>query len=70
MKRYAWVGATILAFYGAGRLGEMLRCCREDLVLPDDVVEPPVSFLQGRFQPRIFEGEVLLYSSAAQVHNT
>jgi len=40
MKRYAWVGATILAFYGAGHLGEILRCCREDLVLPDDVVEP------------------------------
>ena len=24
MKWYAWVGATVLAFYGAGRLGEIL----------------------------------------------
>ena len=37
---YSWVGATLLAFYGAGRLGEVLRCSREDLVLPEDVLEP------------------------------
>lgn len=36
---YSWVGATVLAFYGAGRLGEVLRCSREDLVLPEDVLE-------------------------------
>lgn len=36
---YAWVGATVLAYFGAGRLGEVLRCCREDLVLPQDVFE-------------------------------
>ena len=35
---YAWVGATVLAYFGAGRLGEVLRCCREDLVLPQDVL--------------------------------
>jgi len=40
LKWYAWVGATVLAFYGAGRLGEILRCSREDLVLPSDVLEP------------------------------
>eukprot|EP00435_Cladocopium_sp_Y103_P061170 s1087_g22.t2 len=38
-KWYSWVGATLLAFYGAGRLGEVLRCSREDLVLPEDVLE-------------------------------
>ena len=36
---FAWVGATVLAYFGAGRLGEVLRCCREDLVLPHDVFE-------------------------------
>ena len=39
LKWYSWVGATVLAFYGAGRLGEVLRCSREDLVLPTDVFE-------------------------------
>ena len=37
---YAWTGATLLAFYGAGRLGEVLRCNREDLLLPSDLLEP------------------------------
>ena len=39
LEWYSWVGATLLAFYGAGRLGEVLRCNREDLVLPFDVLE-------------------------------
>eukprot|EP00435_Cladocopium_sp_Y103_P038687 s964_g10.t1 len=39
LKWYSWVGATLLAFYGAGRLGEVLKCRREDLVLPEDVFE-------------------------------
>ena len=42
-KWYSWVGATLIAFYGAGRLGEILKTCREDLVLPSDVLEPPGS---------------------------
>ena len=36
----SWVGVTILAFYGAGRLGEILKCCREDLMLAADLLEP------------------------------
>eukprot|EP00435_Cladocopium_sp_Y103_P050506 s1798_g15.t1 len=40
---YSWVAATVLAFFGAGRLGEVLKCCREDLVLPQDVFEEPGS---------------------------
>jgi len=39
MQWWSWVGATVLSFYGAGRLGEVLRCSREDLVLPGDVFE-------------------------------
>ena len=39
LKWFSWIGATLLAFYGAGRLGEVLRCSREDLVLPGDVLE-------------------------------
>ena len=41
LKWWTWVGATIFAFFGVGRLGEVLRCCREDLVLPADVFELP-----------------------------
>ena len=37
---YSFVGATVLSFYGAGRLGEVLRCSREDLLLPEDLLEP------------------------------
>ena len=37
---HAWVGVTLLAFYGAGRLGEVLKCCREDLMLASDLLEP------------------------------
>eukprot|EP00438_Fugacium_kawagutii_P011960 Skav219331 [mRNA] locus=scaffold1957:475156:479430:- [translate_table: standard] len=40
LKWYAWVAATLLAFYGAGRLGEVLRCNREDLLLPGDLLQP------------------------------
>eukprot|EP00435_Cladocopium_sp_Y103_P045991 s3612_g13.t1 len=36
---YSWVGITLLAFYGAGRLGEIILCCREDLLLPRDLLE-------------------------------
>lgn len=37
---YTWVGATVLSFYGASRVGEVLRCSREDLLLPSDILEP------------------------------
>ena len=36
---FSFVGATLLSFYGAGRLGEVLRCTREDLLLPEDLLE-------------------------------
>ena len=35
---YDWCGVTLIAFYGAGRLGEVLRCLRKDLILPCDTV--------------------------------
>jgi len=35
---YSWCGVTLIAFYGAGRLGEILRCLRSDLILPCDTV--------------------------------
>ena len=38
---YRWVGATLIAFYGAGRMGEILRCSREDLLLGEDLLESP-----------------------------
>ena len=40
---YGWVGVTVLAFFGGGRLGEILRCRRSDLVLPSDTFEENVS---------------------------
>ena len=36
---YGWVLATAIAFYGGARLGEVLRCSREDLLLPCDLAE-------------------------------
>ena len=47
---YAWCGATLISFYGAGRVGEVLRTARSDLILPHDNLEPPGSpcFLQLR----------------------
>ena len=33
---FGWAGVTLIAFYGAGRIGEVLRCGREDLLLPCD----------------------------------
>ena len=44
---YTWVGITILAFYGAGRLGEVILCKRQDLVLPGEMcTEVDVAFLR------------------------
>ena len=40
---YRWAGATLLGFYGAGRVGEILRCSREDLLLAEDLLEPASS---------------------------
>ena len=39
LKWWSLVGATVLSFYGAGGLGEVLGCSQEDLVLPSDVFE-------------------------------
>ena len=36
-KLYSWVGITVLSFYGAGRLGEVISCRRRDLLLPSDL---------------------------------
>ena len=38
-KWYSWVGAVVLSFFGAGRLGEVLHCIRSDLVFPGDLLE-------------------------------
>ena len=38
---HSWVGITVIAFYGAGRLGEVIKCCREDLLLGVDLLEKP-----------------------------
>ena len=37
---YTWTGATLMAYYGAGRVGEVLRALRSDLILPHDNLEP------------------------------
>lgn len=36
---YSWVGAVVLSFFGAGRLGEVMQCIRSDLVFPRDLLE-------------------------------
>ena len=47
---FEWVGATLLSFYGGGRVGEVLRCRKFDLILPSDTMEENVvaAFLQLR----------------------
>ena len=47
---YEFAGATLLAFYGGGRIGEVLKCRRHDLVLPTDTFDPGqrFAFLQLR----------------------
>ena len=36
---YGWALATALSFFGGGWVGEILNCCREDLLLPLDLAE-------------------------------
>eukprot|EP00435_Cladocopium_sp_Y103_P036916 s1777_g9.t1 len=48
---YGWSLATALSFYGGARVGEILKCSREDLLLPCDLAEEGHSpvFLRLRF---------------------
>ena len=34
-----WVGVTLLAFFGIGRVGEVIRCTRKQLLLPSDILD-------------------------------
>ena len=36
---FRWSGCCLLAFYGVGRIGEVLRCRRRDLLLPADLLD-------------------------------
>ena len=36
---HRWAGCCLLAFYGVGRIGEVLRCRRRDLLLPADLLD-------------------------------
>lgn len=47
---YDWCGVSLISFYGAGRLGEVLRCLRKDLILPCDTIGEVVNsaFLELR----------------------
>ena len=33
-----WCGITLVCFYGIARAGEVLKCCRQDLLLPCDMM--------------------------------
>ena len=35
---HRWCGITLLGFYGIARAGEVLKCCRRDLLLPIDMM--------------------------------
>lgn len=47
---FEWAGVCLISFYGAGRLGEVIRCRRGDLILPADTLEDDIkaAFLQLR----------------------
>ena len=34
-----WAACALLAFYGLARIGEVLRCRRRDLLLPQDLLD-------------------------------
>ena len=53
---YDWCGVTLLAFFGFGRLGEVIRCRRFDLILPCDTFDDshPAVYLQLRFFKSLF----------------
>ena len=36
---HRWVGVTLLSFFGIGRVGEVIKCTRKQLLLPSDVLE-------------------------------
>lgn len=36
---YSRVGITLVAYYGAGRVGEVIRCCRVDMLFPSDILD-------------------------------
>eukprot|EP00435_Cladocopium_sp_Y103_P027124 s2178_g6.t1 len=36
---FGWATATAISFYGGARVGELLKCLREDLLLPTDLAE-------------------------------
>ena len=38
-KWFSFAAATLVAFYGGSRLGEILQCGREDVMLPKDFME-------------------------------
>ena len=50
LQWHDWIGVTLLAYYGAGRVGEVIRCRRFDLILPCDTIgeKLPAAFLQLR----------------------
>ena len=37
-----WAGVTLLAYFGIGRLGEVIRCNRKQLLLPRDVFDTEI----------------------------
>ena len=39
LRWYRFCGVTLLAFYGAGRIGEVLKCRRSDLLFPQDALD-------------------------------
>ena len=46
-KWFSFAAATLVAFYGGSRLGEILQCGREDVRLPKDFMELGHGFLSG-----------------------
>lgn len=36
---FSWVGITLIAYFGAGRVGEILHCKRQDLVFASDLLD-------------------------------
>lgn len=50
-----WAAVTLLAFFGIARAGEVLRCCRADLLPPEDAMyETAAAFLVFRISKTMY----------------
>ena len=57
-----WCGITLVSFYGVARVGEVLRCTRAELVLPEDLMhESAAAFVLLKSSKTMCRGAATLH---------